>query len=249
MGTPAAKYDAFIGSLAAYGVHAASFDLRGHGASSSRADRHTDFSYSTLINQDLVAALNALSTVFPTQKIVLSGHSLGGQIAALYLARYGHREVCGLSLLASCTVDYRGWSGARKLSTLVFTQLAYLVARVIGHFPGRRLGFASREARSVMRDWAYNARSGRYNLLDDPFDYELGLTKISTAILAINFSDDTFAPMSATQRLLDKFSPQARCDRLDISAGQMAVSKAGHFTFLRHPDVVASQIARWVKTL
>lgn len=249
MGTPANKYDALLTSLAENGVHAACFDLRGHGASSVRAGRQSDFSYTKLINQDLVAALNALREEFPTHKVVLSGHSLGGQIAALYLARHPPTDVRGLCLLASCTVDYRGWTGTRKVGTLLFTQAAYLIAKLVGHLPGRQIGFAAREARGVMRDWASNARSGRYALLNDTFDYESGLARVTTPTLAINFSDDDYAPVAATERLLNKFSPQAQREQRLINAEQMGVQQAGHFTFLRHPELIATQIANWAKQL
>ncbi|WP_189402353.1 alpha/beta hydrolase family protein [Arenicella chitinivorans] len=249
MGTQAIKYDALITRLAANGVHAASIDLRGHGASGIRASRGTDFSYTHLVNLDLKAALDTLRAVFPTPKIILSGHSLGGQIAALYLARHEHHDVCALNLLASGTVDYRGWRGTRKVGILFFTQFAYLISKVVGHFPGRRVGFAAREARGVMRDWAFNARHGRYELAHDEFDYETGLARVVSPVLAINFADDSFAPVFATARLVAKFSPEVHTEYQLFSAGDLGTQQAGHFTFLRHHELVATRIANWAKAL
>ena len=43
-----------------------------------------------------------------------------------------------------------------------------LVSALVGHYPGRTLGFADREARGVIRDWTKSGLSGRYDVTTAP---------------------------------------------------------------------------------
>ena len=247
MGVSAAKYHAFIETLAESGLTAATYDLRGNGNSSVRASRQVDFSYADLVEQDLPAAMEALTAAYPDSKIVLLGHSLGGQMASLYLGRQPDAAV-GLILPASCTVYFKGWPNPRRWMLLLFTQFAALLAKVMGYFPGHSLNFGGREARSVMRDWAYNARTGKYRLADSKHDYEASLTGIKVPVLAINFSNDDFAPTPATRNLLQKLSSLSDINMIELSGEDMGLTRADHFNWLKQPQKVCETINNWVKS-
>jgi len=244
MGVSARYYQAFAQALHAQGLSAATFDLRGHGQSSLRASRHCDFGYHDILKHDLPAAINTLREHLPDQPLYLLGHSLGGQLSALYMSQHPD-QAKGLILTASCMVYYRGWPFPRSWGLLFFTQLALLITLIIGHFPGKKLGFAGREALGMMRDWASNARNGTYRLRNSRIDYDSGLGKLDTPVLAVNFDDDDFSPISATKTLLNKLS-HCQHTYLSITGEELGLQSADHFNWLRSPNAVAERIATWL---
>lgn len=247
MGIPATKYDPLLKALAQQGLVAAVFDLRGHGASSVRPSRTLNFSYAELVEQDLPAAIVALQDKTKTREVVLMGHSLGGQASLLSLANQG-QDITSLILVASCSVYHRGWQWPANIAILVFSQVCYLAALLWGYFPGHVFRFGGNEARGVMRDWARNARSGVYRLATSTVDYEALLQQVSLPILAINFTDDQFAPQAATKNLVGKLSADAPCAYLQLDGAALETSRADHFTFLRAPQHVAKTVAEWLNT-
>ena len=244
MGVPARTYLKLAEALQTTGHSAATFDLRGIGNSAIRASRANNFGYYQMAIHDFSAAVAALKNELPNRPIVLLGHSMGGQLACLFLSQ-NPNAAAGLILSASCTVHYAGWPFPQNMSILVLSQIAALIARVVGYFPGKKLGFGGREARNVMIDWARNARNGRYKLLNSAINFESDLKKVSLPILAINFNDDRFAPLTATQLLLDKLDSHD-ISYLAINAGQLEQNTADHFNWVQSPTVMARKLSNWL---
>lgn len=244
MGTPAAYYDPLGKALGDRGINVAAFDLRGIGDSPVRASRDTDFGYHALASEDLPAIIAAARERFPGGPLFLLGHSLGGQLSALYLAR-GRHEVRGLVLVATSSVYYRGWSGARQIGVLGFTQIAALLANVLGHFPGAKIGFGGREARSVVGDWARLARSGRLAPKGADMDYEAALARVELPILAVSIAGDRLAPRRAVDNLVAKM-PKARLDRRHLAPEDLGDPRIDHFRWARSPAGIVGLIETWM---
>jgi len=242
MGVAAKQYTQLIEELANCGISAACFDLRGNGHSSVRASRKHNFGYAALVEFDLPAAIKAITHHHPDKKLVLLGHSLGGQASALYLCQ--NQDVTdNLILTASCSVYFQNWPSSYKWGLLLFSQFAWLISALVGYFPGRRLGFGGREARGVMQDWAYNARTGNYRLANSRYPYHPFPSISNLHVLAINFDDDKLAPVEATDHLLSKISP-ASITKLSMSGNDIGRKSANHFNWLRSPKNVAKSITQ-----
>ena len=136
------------------------------------------------ITQDYDAIMQEVNRRFPENPHFLLGHSLGGQLSCLYLSRY-QTKVKGLILICCCSVYYKGWKGFMRYGTLLFTQFFGLVARLLGYFPGKKLGFGGLEAKTVMIDWSGQARSGYYRLKDSDIDYEAALAQLKVPSLVV----------------------------------------------------------------
>ncbi|HVT36781.1 MAG TPA: alpha/beta fold hydrolase [Nevskiaceae bacterium] len=245
MGVPARFYEPFAPVLgAAAGAHVVVPDLRGIGASSLRASRQVNFGYRELVELDCPAAVAAVRAHFPHSPIYLLGHSLGGQVSALYAAREP-QAVKGLIFVASGNVWYRGWRFPQNASFLLFTQAAGFIAQTLGYFPGRKLGFGGTEARWLMRDWARTARDGRYRLGGSSFDYEAALAHLQLPLLGIGFAHDHFAPHRAAENLLHKMKA-ARLTHLKLTAAETEGRKLDHFSWVKQPQPVAQRIAHWL---
>ncbi|MDJ0988508.1 MAG: alpha/beta fold hydrolase [Desulfobacterales bacterium] len=247
MGVRAAFYEPLATNLCLRGLNVATADLRGLGASSVRVGRGTDFGYHDMLTHDWPAVLDAVHEGFPPSRTFLLGHSLGGQLSALYASLFPER-VAGLVLVASCSVYYKGWSFPANWGIWLGTQTAGLLAALLGYFPGRRVGFGGTAARTVIRDWARNTRTGRYDLTNSPHDFEARLASLRRPVLAVSIPGDGFAPPRAVDNLCRKF-PNAPLTRWHVPPGELAPQGLDHFGWVQHSGPIADRIAAWVATI
>ncbi|HEU5297017.1 MAG TPA: alpha/beta fold hydrolase, partial [Burkholderiaceae bacterium] len=164
MGVPARYYQPLARALArATGGPAYVAELRGQGDSTERAERGADFGYREIVEDDLPRWLDQLSQHHPHRRIVLAGHSLGGQLAVLACATLAER-LSALVLMAAGTAHHRAWPSANRLRARLTVGAISAAARLLPWYPGRRLGFGGNQPKRLMRDWSFNAHSGRYRL-------------------------------------------------------------------------------------
>lgn len=244
MGTRARYYGNFGAAMAEQGLNFASFDWRGIDSSSLRASRRTNFGYRELLEQDLPAVIATLSQRLPQAPLWIGGHSLGGQLSALY-AGIDPDSVRGLVLIACGSVYFRAWQGWRALALLGFTQSTVLVSAAVGHFPGPRFRFGGIEARGVMSDWAGVARAGRYCIRGSRHDYEAAMALLQKPVFALSFQGDRLAPKESMRRLLDKL-PQCRRTHLQWGAADTGGVALDHFSWAKRSELVAPAVAAWV---
>ncbi len=242
MGVDARYYAPLCDAFAARGFTTAVTDLRGLGASSIRPRRGTDFGYRQIVELDYPAYLSALRGHVGDRPIHLLGHSLGGQLATLHLARQPD-SLAGLILVASCTVYWRNWGPWRGRMLYALASGYALAARTLGYFPGKRLGFGGTEAKTVMRDWAHKARTGEYAPRGATFDYEARLREVTCPILGLTIEGDNWAPPAALRHLLDKM-PSA--DVTQRVVGPDPAHALDHFRWARYPKVVTEAVEEWI---
>lgn len=244
MGVEASFYHRFCYSLAAAGFNALPVDLRGHGQHSVRASRVTRFGFKEMLQYDWPAALKTAKGLAPEAPVILAGHSLGGQLSALY-ATLCPREVKALLLLATPSVYFRGWSFPANLKILAMTQLAWGIAELVGYFPGDVLGFAGRESAGVIRDWARNARTGKYEPERMSQDFASDLKRLKLPVLSVSFSDDAFCPRAATDNLLAKIgSPSVT--HWHLTPASLELEKIGHFSWAKQREKLLERIVPWM---
>jgi predicted alpha/beta hydrolase len=243
MGIEARYYDRFARALCGEGVSAAFCDLRGAGRSSVRAGRGQDFGYGAIATRD-VAAVRAVLEREGKRRVFLVGHSLGGQLALLHAAA-APEPPAGIALVAASSPHFVGYRGRVALRVLFGTQAARLVAEAMGYFPGNRLGFGGREARTLIREWSRVARTGRYRLGDYPGDPEARLRELVLPVLSITLEGDEIAPPEAADLLLAKV-PRADVARFHYVPAEHGLLPTGHNRWPREPAVIARSIARWM---
>ena len=246
MGVRARSYHRVAEALAAEGATAVTMDLRGHGDSEVRPSRQVDFGYHELVTLDIAAIVRACRERFPGSSLVLLGHSLGGQLGALYAGAFP-THLDGLALVSACSVDHRGWDFPLDLGVLAGTQAARLVAELLGVFPGKKLRFAGVEARGVIRDWSVNGRSGQYRVARTELDYEAAMARATVPVLGISFGGEALARRGACRNLWAKLGG---APVTEVHLDRDALGEArGHFGWLRTPDVVVQPLAGWMEDL
>lgn len=269
LGVPARHYLPLAQALAAGGVATYIHEWRGLGSSNLRAGRRRTWGYRELLTLDLPASAalmsparnadhdpagalpaNAAANGYgPPLPRIIGGHSLGGQLAcclaALATHDAGDADADGqawqrLWLVAAGTPYWRAFPHPQRLLLpAVYAGLRGL-ARLCGHLPGRRLGFAGNEARGLITDWSRVGQSGRYRAAGLAVDLDAAMARVRLPVAGVTLARDWMAPASSLAGLVAKLA--ATRDRHTVlDADELGVS-ADHFAWMRQPQAVARHL-------
>lgn len=240
MGLSARQYIRFGEQLSREGISVYIHEWRGIGASNWRAGRDCNWGYRELID-DIAAARAAVRQREGTDYL-LGGHSLGSQFACLSAAMSA--EHCrGLVLVAGGSPYWQVFPLPMKLVMLV-TMLAFpLFGKLVGYYPGKRLGFAGNEARDVMAEWARLARTGRYRPTGIDVDLEARMNALELPVLAVEMADDWFVPPGSLHWLTGKLQ---HCTVTEQTVHEQDPDrKADHYAWMKSPDATIASITQW----
>lgn len=244
MGVKASYYEPFTNNLVTQGITAMSVDLRGLGTYSIRPSNKVDYGYLEMIT-DLKVVLDTIKEKYPNQKIYALGHSLGGQVAALAQAKYTNL-FSGLILTASNSVYYKTWTGKQRYFNRIGFTVFPLLSRILGYFPGHKIGFGGKAAKTQVIDWAHVGRTGRYKILGDDLDYEKALKKVNLPVLAVYIEGDWLSPKAAIVHLYGKFSQDTSVTNYTLTRAETGV-KLNHFNWVKHGDGIIESIKKWLQ--
>lgn len=239
MGVPARYYRRFAADLHADGFAVVVADLRGTGDSTPPPSRSARYGYADLA-ADVGAVQESLKERLDGRRAVLLGHSLGGQACVLHLALDESPAVDALVLVAVGLPYWRTYPGSRRYGVLPYTQGIGAVSAALGVWPG--WGFGGRQARGVIRDWAYTARRGRYPAFGG-VDVDAALSTVDVPVLAVSVDNDQYTPSSTVNHLVSKLTG-APVRREHYTAAE-AGAPLDHFTWTRNGAPLARRIARF----
>ncbi|WP_173079362.1 alpha/beta hydrolase family protein [Phytohabitans rumicis] len=240
MGVRARYYRPFAAALREAGLAVVVADLRGTGASTPPPSRSSGYGYAELI-ADVGAVQEALKPRLDGRRRILLGHSLGGQATLLHLALDGESDVDGLALVAVGLPYWRLYPDLlRRLVVGPYIQAIAGVSALLRVWPG--WGFGGRQARGVMRDWAYTARTGRFPVVEG-VDAEAAVRQVRTPVLAISIDHDQYTPHETLDDLC------AKLERAEVERHRVTLPGADHFTWVRASATIAAQVATFARTL
>jgi len=246
MGVPSRFYRPFAKTLNVQGYSVVMTDLRGVGSSSVRASRHQNFGYEEMISLDIPTLIKEVKQDYTDQPIFLIGHSLGGQLSCLHQSCCQQSErVDAIILIGAPSVYYKGWSFPFNFGALVFTHSSWILSKVMGYFPGNRLGFGGRQSERVIADWANFSRTGQFNLSKSERDYDLALSKLDINILCLSFADDHYAPQKTVNNLINKMPGAAICHD-HLTSRQLGSTSVDHFNWIHRGEVLSVIISSWL---
>jgi len=236
MGLSARQYIPLSLSLAERGIEIFIHEWRGIGSSNKRASRSENWNYHELLDVDLNASLAAVNEAREDRPVTIAGHSLGSQFTLLLAARQ--------PALPDSLIVLAGGSPHWTLYPLIHRSVLLpvffglpMLGSIFGHYPGRQVGFAGREARSVMKDWTWTGRHGHYDLPSLDPNPSPGMAELSVPILGVRMADDWFVPKASLDGLLAK---APRCSAQQVVINQLPdEAPTDHFAWLRHPQPVA----------
>lgn len=242
MGISARHYISFAECLAKHGTRTFIHEWRGNGSSGLRAGKGRDWGYRELIEVDLEAAQRAVAER-AAAPVWLGGHSLGSQLACLAAARRP-QSAAGLILIAGGAPFAKAFNWRMRLTLVIVYRVFPMLSGLVGHFPGKRMGFAGTEAHGVMADWARTGRTGRYDLDTLDFDAEASLRRLGCPVLTIRMEVDGWVPPASLEWLLAKL-PGCRIERRVVTTEGQG-TRADHFGWLEAPAASAEAFAKWI---
>lgn len=247
MGVTAAFYEPFAARLRAAGTAVRVLEMPGQGNSPLSARRGDDYGYREIVEGLLPNAVRAARREFPQGRIVLAGHSLGGQLAVLASAELAP-ALDGLVLVAAGTAHWRNWPASRRLQACLTVHAIAALAALLPWYPGDRVGFGGAQSRRLMRDWRHNARTGQYRLEGSARDADAlrsALREVRLPVLALSIDDDAIAPEGALAELLAHL-PAARVRRVTIPGHLPLAPWKRHFSWARQRAGVEDVLLAWL---
>lgn len=241
LGIPARYYAPLAKALTERGFAVTRMEQRGHGHSALRASRRVDFGFREWLVEDIPTAVDAIRARHD-EPLLIAGHSLGGHLGAVWSAL--HRErVAGLALVATAT-PYPGHFDARTARQIkLLRALLPVFHTTLGYYPGDRIGFGGREARSLMSDWRHMAVRDEYRARGLDLDLETPLRAFDRPVLQVGLADDGFAPPAGAAAIAAKLAAAPRT-QVVLDAAALG-DRADHFRWARRPTAVAGAFADW----
>jgi predicted alpha/beta hydrolase len=224
-GVPQGYYARFATYLAARGFRVLTFDYRGIGRSLSGKIRGLDARMRDWALLDGAAALAALGDA---EKVLVVGHSFGGQSLGLLP---GRERIAAALIVGSQSGYWRNWPLLGR--AWMWPAAHFLlpgISHLLGYFPGSRLGFGEDLPKGVALEWASWCRHPTY--LMGALGVEPDYARFSAPIRAYAVSDDNFAPASAVQALLRLYAA-SKSELRRVTPAEVGARSIGHFGFFR----------------
>ncbi|AGL19895.1 alpha/beta fold hydrolase [Actinoplanes sp. N902-109] len=238
LGVPLGYYRKFLTAWAARNRHVIGVELRGMPQSPIADLRKGSFGYAHLVREDLPAVF-ANSAITNSHRVVLAGHSLGGQLALLAGATGSVRPDAVVTLGTGTSSKAAHQGRIARVRRAAGVRFVGAVTCSLGYWPGHRLGFAGRQPRIMMADWGYEARHGRYRLHGDRTDYEAALAALPIPTLLTGIAGDRMIPAAAVDHLAQRLPEHV--DRLTLDAWP------DHFLWARRaPEKVIEPVETWL---
>lgn len=247
-GIPALRYRRFARFLAEWGIPVLTYDYRGIGLSRPPALRGFQAAIEDWAEFDSAAAIAWLRERFPHDEILGISHSigclpLGGAPNAAEQAR--------LVLVGAHTGYYGDYRPLYRLPmAFAWHGLMPAVTRCLGYFPADRLGLGEDLPAGMALQWAERRRPELRPGAAEPDKERMRRLLDRCAVLqcpaiAISISDDAFATVAGTKRLLSYFPRLSSAQHVVVTPPDAQVRHIGHFGFFRR----AVGMALWPRLL
>ena len=240
-------YADFARFLAARGFTVVTFDYRGVGRSAPTHVRDITARMQDWALLDAPAVLAFVEQeIRPARRLVV-GHSFGGQSVSVMP---GNDRVHALLAVASQSVYWGHWTGARRIGLWVLTRVLLPAAtRVAGYFPGELLREGENLPAGVALEWARWVHHPRY--LVGALGLEARAASFRAPLRLMAMADDhLYAPRAAAQGLLDLY-PNARKELVWVEPRDANAGRIGHFGFFRERfrATLWEDAARWLEAV
>ena len=244
LGAPTKLYMKLYDEILKADISVSIMNLRGEGLlNKEQLVSEGNFGYVDLL-KDIDDVILFLTHKFPDKKIVTLGHSLGGQLGCLYSCN-GNPHVLASIVIAGGNVWYKSWKGIARLKIFTATQIIGIISRLLGWFPGGKIGFGGNQPKNLMVDWSRNAQTGNYKIINQKIGYETECKNVKILFLGLVIPNDTFAPYNSIKNLLDKFSLSDR-EIFIIKTENFKKITPDHFRWLKEPEPVINIFISWL---
>ncbi|WP_137136755.1 alpha/beta fold hydrolase [Rhizobium sp. FKY42] len=247
-------YARFAQYLFEHGYDVLTYDYRGIGESRPPSLKDCSADWADWGEKDLEGALRYIRQLSPDARIHAVAHSIGG--FALGLAQSNHL-VQRVLMVGAQFAHYRDYADEQKWAMLWRWHVVMpLLTRLCGYFPAKKLGWMEDTPAGVALDWSRMGPAFERSIRRKPrsrteaaaADLKQNMLGLSAPILAIATTDDPFATVSATERLLSYYE---NADRhfLRLKPETIDEKTIGHFAFFhdRYREKLWPLAVEWLK--
>ena len=237
-------YAKFAAYLAGRGFSVLTFDYRGIGKSRPRSLRGFKARMREWATLDAAGALDFLGSQTPGARILVVGHSFGGQCLGLVP---GNERYVAVLAVASQSGYWRHWSGLGRVGMWLATHAVLPgLSKAFGYFPARMLGQGEDMPAGVATEWASWCRHPGY--IVGALGAEGHYAGFRAPLRLVWIADDSYAPLPAAKALLG-FYPASPSEFLEVHPKDIGEGRIGHFGFFRERfrDALWRQAADWLQ--
>lgn len=220
-------YARFAAAMASRGFRVITADNRGVGASLAAEPSPVTTSLRHWGERDLPAIVAWARASRPDDRLVLVGHSMGGQVVSLSDAMH---ELDAIVTVAATAAWWGHWPRRVGLGILAAYLALPMAGRVLRTLPADRVGFGPDVRFSVVREWARWGRDRAY--MYGPFGITPQMHRYRGPVLVYSFSDDRLGSRRAVEVLHSNFT-QADLTWAHLAPGDMGLREIGHFGYFR----------------
>ncbi|WP_164019853.1 alpha/beta fold hydrolase [Pyxidicoccus trucidator] len=234
-------YARFAAYLAGRGLPTVTYDYRGIGGSRPASLVGFGARMEDWGAKDLAGAIDTVRERFPGRRVLLVGHSAGGQLLGL---ADNARAVTALLTVASGSGYYRLFPQRLRMA-LNWRVLAPLLVKAYGKLPGWA-GTAEDLPAGVAEQWARWCLAPSYLLSEGGEARREAYASLYLPLRAYSFTDDPIASPASVRALLSVYADAVVDHRL-LSPKQLGQA-IGHFGFFRAPfrDSLWADAADWL---
>jgi predicted alpha/beta hydrolase len=233
-GIPAARYGHFAAFLARAGLPTLTYDYRGIGMSRPAALRGFQATLEDWSELDCAAAVSWLRERFPRAEMIGIAHSVGALL--LGGAANAGEQGC-LALIGGHTGYYGDYAKRYRLPMMVFWHaLMPAITRLVGYFPGRRLGIGDDIPAEVALQWAGRCSPELRRAATAPGEARARrlldrCAALERPALVVSISDDAFATAAGVRRLMACYPRCFPLQHIQFTPADGGARRIGHFGF------------------
>ncbi len=202
------------------------FDYTGIGKSLREDIQNENSNLSDWGNRDLESVIKYTIETYPRHKIILLGHSIGGQLIGLAPSSYMADKII---LVAAQSGYWKFWKGVSKIRMWAnWYLLVPILTKGFGYLPSKKISRMENLPKNVAEEWAKWCRSSNY-LFPYVAEDKLYFDQVRCSITAISIDDDFFAPKKSVEWLTEKFE-NATIKSLHFFPEDFKALRIGHFS-------------------
>jgi len=223
---PRGFYRHFAGALATAGYRVITYDYRGIGGSRPATLRGFPAAMRDWALLDMAGVLDWVAAEHPQARVVLVGHSVGGQIAGLV---GGAHNIAGMATMSSQSGYWKLQGAEQKLLVAMHVHLTFpVLTSIFGYLPWRKFGSSEDLPHGVAKEWARWCRDPKYLLGDTSLPLER-YQQFAAPVLAYSFSDDKWGTSRSVDAMMSAYPNLQRQHVEPHLAGLEALAHFGYF--------------------
>ncbi|OEC91540.1 alpha/beta fold hydrolase [Acinetobacter sp. YK3] len=224
-------YHAFAEWLNQQGYQVLSFDFRGIGESLHGPLKDSTASINDWGIYDIPAAIEALLNRTQAEKIIIVGHSAGGQLLGI---ASNYHKVAKVLAIAGSTGHVKGLKGKTKvLAPLMFNVIFPVSSFFKGYGATQFIGMGENLPKNVARQWAeFCSKPGYVMNAIGKSIFEDYHQQIQCPITSFWATDDEIATHTNVKDLL-RLYPNAETKLIELNPQQLGYKQIGHMLMFK----------------